>query len=641
MPRQITDRTTLSNLKKEAKRWLKAILAGIGDARARFERTVPDGPRVPTLREVQHALAREFGLPGWTALKHALPGADPMQRFENVAQALVFAYATGDDRSMRLVWAHFGHRRAWDAMRRYLRLDLGKTEQPLGPDDDRITIEEARWLVARAQGFATWDTLAAFTASVPRGEAMADKPIDVYGSEDGDRNGRPIARRSRHWDEILALLQEQRLPGLNPRGQTTDALLERISRIDHITALDLSGSKAVTDAGLRLLARLPQLRDLDLSGCGITDDGLAVLRHLPALERIALAWTTITDAGIEHLRACDALRCVDLSGTYAGDGAIRALAGKRALADFRSGNGVTDDGLAWFAEFPVFRTWQGGEDRMALLSPEARPNYLMLRGPFTNQGMSRLATLEGLFALNIDSDRLAVSGAGLQPLTELPHFSWLAFDAKDESMPYVAALPHLRFLLCQDTTAGDDGFVALSRSRTIEHIWGRRCYNLQRRGFMALSTMPSLRHLSVSCKNVDDEGLSSLPRFPVLQEVMPMDVPDACYRYIGRCPHLESLVLMYCRDTTDAATEHIVSLTTLKTYFASYNRITDRTPELLSTMSTLEDVTFSSCSGLTNDGVRHLARLPRLRTLDVAGMPGVTRDVADAFPSHVRVKYEL
>jgi hypothetical protein len=641
MPRQISDRTTLSNLRKEAKRWLKAIAAGTGDARARFERAVPDGPRAPTLRDVQHALAREFGLPGWPALKNRLASPDPMHRFEQIAQAVLDAYANGDDRSMRLVWEHFGHRRAWDAMRRYIRLDLGKAEQPQGPDDDRITIEEARWLVARAQSFATWGELASFTAALPRGETMAATPIDVYGPGDGDRNGRPIALQSRSWDEIVALLQERRLPGLHPSGQMTDALLERISRIDHITALDLSGSKAVTDAGLRLLARLPQLRDLDLSGCGITDDGLEVLRHLPALERIALAWTPITDAGVEHLTACEALRSVNLSGTYTGDGAISALAGKCALADFRSGNGVTDNGLALLAEFPVFKSWKGGEDQMALLSPEARPNYLVLRGGITNHGMSRLASLEGLFALNIDSDRLAITGAGLQPLRELPHFAWLAFGAKDESMADIAALPHLRFLLCQDTTAGDDGFAALGRSKTIEYIWGRRCYNLQRRGFMALSAMPSLRHLSVSCKNVDDEGLSSLPRFPALQELMPMDVPDDSYRHIGRCPHLESLVLMYCRDTTDAATEHIVSLTTLKKYFASYNRITDRTPELLSTMATLEEVTFSSCSGLTNAGVRHLARLPRLRMVDLAGMPGVTGDVAAAFPPAVRVKYTV
>jgi hypothetical protein len=276
---------------------------------------------------------------------------------------------------------------------------------------------------------------------------------------------------------------------------------------------------------------------------------------------------------------------------------------------------------------------------MSLLGFDAGPNFLMLRGSFTDKGMKHLVGLDGLFALNIESEQLSITGPGLAPLANLPRLGWLAFDAKDESMPYIAALPHLRFLMCQDTVAGDDGFVALSRSQSIEHIWGRRCYNLRRRGFMALANMPALAHLSVSCKNVDDVGLSTLPTFPALAELMPMDVPDDGYRHIGRCERLESLVLMYCRDTTDVATGHIAALPRLKKYFASYNRITDRTPEILSGMDSLEDVTFDSCAGLSNGGIATLARLPRLRELRVESMPKVTAEVAAAFPPTVRVRY--
>ena len=118
-----------------------------------------------------------------------------------------------------------------------------------------------------------------------------------------------------------------------------------------------------------------------------------------------------------------------------------------------------------------------------------------------------------------------------------------------------------------------------------------------------------------------------------------MDVPDEGYRHIGRCERLESLVLMYCRETTDTATQHIASLPRLKKYFASYNRITDRTPEILSRMDSLEDVTFDSCAGLSNVGIATLGRLPRLRELRIEGMPRVTADVATAFPPSVRVRY--
>ena len=142
--------------------------------------------------------------------------------------------------------------------------------------------------------------------------------------------------------------------------------------------------------------------------------------------------------------------------------------------------------------------------------------------------------------------------------------------------------------------------------------------------------------LSVSCLNVDDVGVSALPAFPALTQLMPMDVPDAGYRHIGRCGQLESLILMYCRSTTDAATEHIVGLQKLSSYFNSYTTITDRTPELLSGMESLERITFDACHGLTNAGVARLARLPRLRELRIAGR-GITSEGRDAFAPDVRV----
>jgi hypothetical protein len=638
MPRQITPRTTLELLKREAKRWLKALRENVAESRARLQRVLPNASELPTLREVQHALALEHGLPSWTELKNLLAQDTPMRRYEKVAEALVMAYRTGETSAMRIVWDYFGHMRAWDAMRRYVRLDLGKAEQPQNPNDDTITLAEAQYLVARMQGFESWQAVADFAASVPPGKrTIAPKNVTAFSVDES--GSKEIVARSRDWDEIMAVMAQRRLPGLHASGQMTDALLDRFSRLDHVTALDLEGSKGVTDNGLMHLARLPGLRYLNLMGCRITDRGLEVFRQLPALEGVVLIGTQVTDAGMANLAACDDLQAVDLSWTQTGDGALRALAGKSKLRNFRSGNQVTDAGLALVHQLPTFKSWQGGEPRMSLLGFDAGPNFLMLRGTFTDRGMAQLVGLDGLFALNIDSDQLAITGAGLAPLVNLPRLGWLAFDAKDESMPYIAALPKLRFLMCQDTVAGDDGFVALSRSQSIEHIWGRRCHNLRRRGFMALANMPALAHLSVSCKNVDDDGLSALPQFPALEELMPMDVPDEGYRHIGRCERLESLVLMYCRDTTDVATEHIGGLPRLRKYFASYNRITDRTPEILSSVNTLEDVTFDSCAGLSNAGIAALAGLPRLRELRVGSMPRVTADVAALFPPTVRVRY--
>lgn len=440
------------------------------------------------------------------------------------------------------------------------------------------------------------------------------------------------------WDTVIALMEEMQIPGLSAERQMTDALLERISKLDHLMYLGLQGSAQVTDAGLRHLARLPEMQHLDVSCPQVTDQGLEVLRHLPQLKTLKLVHQgRVSDAGLANLACCQHLECVNLMGTRTGDGAIRALIGNPLVRQLYSGNEVTDAGLALLHDFPVFKTWQGGETLMALMAFGAQPNCLLLRGSFTDRGLAGLVGLDGLFALNLDDGKLAVTAGGLKPLAELPNLGWLAFDATDEAMIHIGVMPRLRFLMCQDTVAGDEGFVALSRSQSIEYIWGRRCHNLTGRGFAALSAMPCLRGLSVSCKNVDEAALSALPRFRALREFMPMDVPDDGFRHVGRCELLEALHCMYCEDTTDAATGHIGGLSRLKCYEAWSTRITDRSLEILGRMPSLERLLFYNLAGVTDAGLADVAGLPRLREITLETLPRVTSEGAAVFPAAVCV----
>ena len=50
--------------------------------------------------------------------------------------------------------------------------------------------------------------------------------------------------------------------------------------------------------------------------------------------------------------------------------------------------------------------------------------------------------------------------------------------------------------------------------------------------------MPALNGLAASCKFVDDAALTTLPDFPSLTELVPMDVGDDGFRHIARCQQL-------------------------------------------------------------------------------------------------------
>ena len=164
-----------------------------------------------------------------------------------------------------------------------------------------------------------------------------------------------------------------------------------------------------------------------------------MLRDLPLLETISFVGTRITDAGAANLAHCHELQEVALGWTRTGDATLRALAGKTKLRVLRTGHAVTDDGLALLHELPVFKTWQGGTETMALLSYDAGPNYLLLRGTFTDRGM-QLRGLDGLFALNLDGGGLRVTADAMKPLVPLSRLGWLAVPAKGDWMPHIASL---------------------------------------------------------------------------------------------------------------------------------------------------------------------------------------------------------
>lgn len=317
-------------------------------------------------------------------------------------------------------------------------------------------------------------------------------------------------------------------------------------------------------------------------------------------------------------------------GTPTGDGAIAALQGKPRLARFSTGRLVTDAGLPILQGFPLFKELHDGLE-----------GHLLIDGPFTEAGLAGLAGLAGVADLDLFWHVTALTSEGFGHLSALPNLVSLGADGKlsdDTAMRHFAKIPRLRRLRAQEAVATDAGFEALATSTTLEFFWGRECAGFGSRAFIAFSRMPRLRGLGVGCANVDDAALAEFPKFPSLEELTPIGVRDAGFRHIGRCQHLLRLTCMYCRDTTDLATEYIKDLR-IKYYYAGLTKITDRTLAILGGMDSLEEIEFYECSGITDAGLPFLAPLPRLRAVSIDSSPGVTLQGTRVFPSHVRVKY--
>jgi internalin A len=623
-------RPSLEQLRKQAKDRLKTLRAQGTEA---------------TLADVQFALAREYGFQSWADLAHHVETMNPagVRKFEQMTEELAAAYTSGDSESIREFNWTYGTSFVWhrepEAMHRQLPAWFASESRSMD-----LAVADARNLLARKMGLDTWDELVR-SMSGPRATSPGVLTETSFCRIDPE-GGMAVdgAAADQHWDAILAVITERGITGVHVNG-LTDRGLEELSRATQITRLGTGGAQ-LTDEGMRHLARMPQLEELSLGGpkCRITDRGLKPLRHLRALRRFTIPWAQqISDAGIANLAVCERLERVDLMGTPTGDGALRALMGKTHLAQLASGRLVTDAGLPLLHQFPVFRTPFEGEAKYDLMSFSAQPNNLLLDGPFTDKGLSALAGLEGLVGVNLFWHTPAFTPAGLSAFADVPNLAFLGCDGKrcnDEAMRHIALIPRLRMLMAQGTIATDDGFEALSRSRSIEYIWGRECPNLTGRGFVTLAAMPSLRGLAVSCARVEADALAILPRFPRLTALMAMDVDDAGFRHVGGCARLEHLWCMYCRETTDDATEHLAELSHLKSYYAGMTKITDRSLEILSGLTTLERLEFWAIAEITDAGLKALAVLPRLREVSIEGSPRVTRAGLAQFATHVRVKYE-
>jgi hypothetical protein len=648
---QLPARPSLEQLRKQAKELLRDCRNGDAAALDRVRRHKPQAADL-SLADAQFALAREYGFESWPKLVHHVEAASSSElaSFDSVAHDFVAAYS-GDTGALARLNERFSESKDLEQLQRMVNERRSKWANEANPAAD-FTLPQARLLVAGAQGFESWDGLVASLAtpasdprSAPHG--LSTRPPFYKIDWNAKRLEPRQALTEQDWDTLLGVIVEHGITSLDARGHMTDAVLERVSKLGPITSLNLGGCKQLTDDGLLHLARMPQLVELDLSdypGGRITDRGLQALHHLPALRRFQMCWQGgISDAGVAHLAFCDHLEDVNLLGSPTGDGAIKALGGKRRLRHLKTGRLVTDAGLALLHDLPAFKTWQGGEPRYDLMTfGNADPNFLMLDGPFSDAGLAALAGLDGIFGLGFFWHVSGLTADGLRPLGQLPNLGALSCDGKlcdDTAMRHIAAIPRLRMLMAQGTVATDAGFTALSRSSTIEYIWGRECPNLQGRGFAALAVMPALKGLAVSCKLVDDGSLAALPRFPALTWLVPIDVPDEGFRHVGRCARLEKLTCMYCRDTGDAATEHIAGLARLKHYYAGQTQITDRSLEILAGMPSLEEIELSACSAISDAGLAHLARLPRLKKISVDATARVTRAGIAVFPANVRVDY--
>jgi hypothetical protein len=114
-----------------------------------------------------------------------------------------------------------------------------------------------------------------YIKGVPAGRTIIAKPVKLFNID--EKGSEQQTETARDWETVIGSLKEKNIPGLDAEGQMTDAALERISRLEHVTSLKLGGSTRLTDEGLLHLARMPPVARsrLERVGYGSPTAGLS------------------------------------------------------------------------------------------------------------------------------------------------------------------------------------------------------------------------------------------------------------------------------------------------------------------------------------------------------------------------------
>ncbi|HEV3298087.1 MAG TPA: SUMF1/EgtB/PvdO family nonheme iron enzyme [Planctomycetaceae bacterium] len=372
------------------------------------------------------------------------------------------------------------------------------------------------------QGFRVACDVAAVSSSTPA--LTNQKDDDRHAAEAVLALGGTVTIRTNgQWQEIRP---GQTLPNgtflltrvaLHDKPQLTDAQLEPLEGVAHLTAFGLSKAPRVTDAiishlrnstqlesfwfeqasvgdaGLVHLERFNNLKSLGLRGTHVTDAGLAHLEPLLQLEHVALGGTRITSAGLIHLRGLTRLAHLWLEGTKVDNAGLAHLAGLSNLKGLiLFGTHVTGDGLAHLKRLVQLKG-------------------LMLGGlKVTNSNLASLQALTSLKSLWLDGTRISDAGlAHLKQLTKLQELNLNGTHVTDAGIERLQGSADLKTLYLGWTRITNATLPRLAEIHNLERLYLQGT-KINDAGIKSLKGLTRLNKLDVSDTQVTQGGADEL-----------------------------------------------------------------------------------------------------------------------------------
>jgi len=354
------------------------------------------------------------------------------------------------------------------------------------------------------------------------------------------------------------------IPWVNEEDGAATASLQDLGvtlRKDEGGRTQVSFLKPPTAQSVEFLKRLHATTEVVLSRSGATGDQLAFLKHLPTVESLTLNDTQLTAEGLDHVKKLGNLKSVSLH------------------AD--------------------------GADYQTLGVLQALPNLdaIHLRdSQITNDDLRQLGTLTKIQSLSINN----LTWERAHPDKPL---------VTDEGLAHLSTLLNLKSLLLSfGTRVSDEGLEHLTKLRQLETL-SLRSDLISDSGFAHVGQLPRLKSLVISVREFYGPPTPSRMRRPGRAETR---LTDTGLSHLRSLVALENLELDGGRFT-DSGMAHLSGLIRLKALSLNTVTISDKGLERLAGLSEVERLSFIGKQFVTDEGLKHFGRMPKLKWLPLRG----------------------
>jgi internalin A len=237
---------------------------------------------------------------------------------------------------------------------------------------------------------------------------------------------------------------------------------------------------------------------------------------------------------------------------------------------------------------------------------------------FNGEDLLHIKNLGNLTHLSLYDINPDDSFANIKDLKNLTYLSLENANLKNKDLEHLKDLTGLKLLSLNEVYDTDsDGIKNIKDLINLEYL-DVSYTDLTNEGVQYLGSMKKLKYLDLRDTHVSGIGLKYIENLKELRylDLSETRVSNTGLAYVANLTNLEKLVLILCENFNDNGMKHLARLKKLKYLYLDYNDVTDKGMTFLKELKNLEALRISRLD-VTAASLKHIKDMEKLRVLNI------------------------